>query len=137
MFNTRGRKAGLICPVTLPVVRESPQPLRLRLVEQADHAVLEKDLSELCFVTDRRLTKAILEDMRTESKMACTSEAQDVREWQGRHLSEPLRLNLSINKGDKGRNHGDPPAARTKTRTFVANVLPELMRLSPVVDRYV
>lgn len=129
-------KAGSTSSATLPTVRPSPaNHLVCCGPKQVDHAVLEKDLSDILFVTDRRLTKAILEDMGVESGMEHTSDTQDVREWSGRHRSAPLRLNSSVSKGGQNADPGDLPPAGTKTKTFVANVLPELTRLSSVIGR--
>lgn len=90
----------------------------------------ENDLCDIIYVTDRRLSKAIFEDMRIES-----SALGGMLRW-GERLEIPqLRSNTTINNGVKSRSYREFPPAGAGTKTFIANVLPKMTRLSTVIER--
>lgn len=120
----------------------------------------ERDLCSLFLVTDRRLNKAFFEDMRTKGVVANhirdSEEPLDegVQEASGKFLEQDefgrvevadsergsvlARSGLIVDERLKSRVcRKDPPPAGAATKTFIKDVLPELERISRVIERWV
>lgn len=118
----------------------------------------ERDLSSILFITDRRLRKAIFEDMRTQSVIACTNmedgksqnvgsnrapgaspfegeneESEKIRN--GERMRAPLPLGSFVGKETMGRGSRDPLAAGVATKKLIRNVYPQLASLSGGLKR--
>ena len=119
----------------------------------------ERDLCSLFLLTDRRLNKAFFEDMRTKGVVANTYQRESeetldegVEEAPGKFLQQDecgrvevtdleedlvlARSSFIVSEGLKGRVCKDPPPAGAATKTFIKDVLPELERISRVIERW-
>lgn len=129
------------------------------MAPQVTEIMHEKDLCSLFLVTDRRLNKAFFEDMRTKGVVANTKResAEPLDEGMeeapveflrqdesGRvdvtDLKESLHLARSSHlssERSKARVCKDPPPAGSATKSFIKDILPELERISRVIERWV
>lgn len=130
---------------------------------QMAEIVHEKDLCNLFLLTDRRLNRAFFEDMRSKgvvanakknSKEALDEGMENAPEELLEHGGEfgreegppdlegggalaPPRSSFFVNEGVKKRICEDPPPSGAATKTFIKDVLPELERISRVIERWV
>lgn len=120
----------------------------------------DTDLSNILFLADRRLRKAIFDDMCIQSAIACASKEDGnwqhggpdrvhvVPPYEGEHEElgkfrhgegprPPLSLGSVAEKAIVDRSFRNTPAAGEGTKTFITNVYPQLSRLSGAMERWV
>lgn len=116
------------------------------------------DLSNILFHADRRLRKAIFDDMCAQSTIAGAGEEDGnwqrggpdgvhvVPPYEGEHEElgkfrhgegprPPLSLGSVAEKAVVGRSFRNPPGAGEGTKSFITNVYPQLSRLSGAMER--
>lgn len=129
------------------------------MASKVTEIIHERDLCNLFLLTDRRLNKAFFEDMRTKGVVANTNQreieeplTETMKEAPGELLEQDecgrvevtdlegdlvlARSSFIVSEGLKGRVCKDPPPAGTATKTFIKDVLPELERISRVIERW-
>ncbi|CAM9274390.1 unnamed protein product, partial [Laminaria digitata] len=120
----------------------------------------ERDLCNLFLLTDRRLNKAFFEDMKASGVVRNTSTegeeplhegmeevpeefleqgegggGKEVAELEIGDVLAPVRSSFLVGEGEKSRVCEDPPPSGSATMTFIKDVLPELERISRLIER--
>eukprot|EP00904_Undaria_pinnatifida_P005103 jgi/Undpi1/1722/HiC_scaffold_11.g05112.m1 len=164
LSRVRSRQNAILLP-KLHLVRPSRCCCRCvmfaTVAPQMAEIVHEKDLCNLFLLTDRRLNRAFFEDMRSKgvvanakknSKEALDEGMENAPEELLEHGGEfgreegppdlegggalaPPRSSFFVNEGVKKRICEDPPPSGAATKTFIKDVLPELERISRVIER--